>query len=127
MTRLATFAAKWISSSRSAPLGRVVAPEGVSNGFSVLPKGRAGSATLFRLQLVPVWEGPVDSEMNAVMAKLANEGIRVDIDASNENGEVVIAELPNGDRYKFARGSLFKLMAQGKLNVAGILEAGTKG
>lgn len=69
----------------------------------------------------------MDSDMNAVMAKLANEGIRVDIDASNENGEVVIAELPNGDRYKFARGRLFKLMAQGKLNVAGILEAGTKG
>lgn len=64
--------------------------------------------------------------MNAVMAKLADQGIRVDLDPSKKDGEVFIAELPNGVRCKFLRWRLLKLMADGKLNVAGILEATTR-
>jgi hypothetical protein len=64
--------------------------------------------------------------MNAVMARLANQGIRIDIDTSNKSGEVFIAELPNGDRYRLARARLLKLMEDGKLDVMGILEAGRK-
>jgi hypothetical protein len=68
----------------------------------------------------------VDSDMNAIMARLANQGIRIDIDASTKSGEVFIAELPNGDRYRLVRARLLKLMEDGKLNVMGILEAGRK-
>jgi hypothetical protein len=60
------------------------------------------------------------------MARLANQGIRIDIDASNKSGEVFIAELPNGDRYRLVRVRLLRLMEEGKLNVMGILEAGRK-
>jgi len=61
--------------------------------------------------------------MNAVMARLANQGVRVDIERSEENGEVFIAELPNGVRCRFPRARLLKLMADGKLNIEGIVEA----
>jgi hypothetical protein len=64
--------------------------------------------------------------MNAVMARLANEGVRVDLDRSEKGGEVFIAELPNGIRYKFARSRLLKLMADGELNIPGIVEAGIR-
>jgi hypothetical protein len=62
--------------------------------------------------------------MNAVMARLANQGIRIEIDTSNKSGEVFIAELPNGDIYRLVRARLLKLMEDGKLDVMGILEAG---
>lgn len=68
----------------------------------------------------------MDRDMNAIMARLANQGVRIDIDRSYKNDEVFIAELPNGDCYRFLRARLLKLMAEGKLNVAGIVEAGTK-
>jgi hypothetical protein len=68
----------------------------------------------------------MDSEMNAVMAKLANEGVRVDLDRSDKREDVFITELPNGNRCKFLRSRLLKLMADEKLNVAGIVEAGTR-
>jgi hypothetical protein len=64
--------------------------------------------------------------MNAVMAQLANEGVRVDLDRSHKSGDVFIAELPNGVRFKLPRTRLLKLMADGKLNITGILEAVAK-
>jgi hypothetical protein len=64
--------------------------------------------------------------MNAIMARLANQGIRIEIDASNKSGEVFIAELPNGDRYGLVRPRLLKLMEAGKLDIAGILEVGRR-
>lgn len=68
----------------------------------------------------------MDSDMNAIMARLANAGVRVDLDRSEKGGEVFIAELPNGVRYKFLRARLLKLMADGELTVPGIVEAGMK-
>ncbi len=64
--------------------------------------------------------------MNKVMARLANEGVRIDIDAANKSGDVFIAELPNGDRYRFVRARLLQMMDDGKLNVLGIVEVGRK-
>ena len=68
----------------------------------------------------------MDSEMNTVMARLANEGVRVDLDTSDKRGDVFIAELPNGVRFKLPRNRLLKLMSDGKLNITGILEAVAK-
>ena len=66
------------------------------------------------------------TEIDTAIARLATEGVRIDLDKSNRNGDVFIAELPSGERCKLVGARLLKLMDEGKLNVAGILETRMK-
>jgi hypothetical protein len=63
----------------------------------------------------------MDRELLQAMARLAKQGIRVDVHP-NGSADVLIAELPNGNRYEVPASGLVKLRNEGKLNAGGILE-----
>ncbi len=62
--------------------------------------------------------------MMKVAAKLANAGIRLDVQEPNTKTEVFIAELPNGSQYLLSRSGLFQLRDEGKLSIPGIESSG---
>jgi hypothetical protein len=68
----------------------------------------------------------MDSEVLNAMAKLTIVGIRVDLFQRDKHADLFIAELPNGDKYELLGAGLRRLQDEGKLSVAGVMEAGTK-
>ena len=66
----------------------------------------------------------MEQQLFNIMSQLANEGIRVDVLHPDWETEIFVAELQNGKQYQFSRAGLMKLRDEGKLNIAGIEEAG---
>ena len=64
----------------------------------------------------------MDEEVADAIAELKGQGIAVAVDPSDQNANVYIATVPNGEKYKFQAAGLLDLKRKGKLNLEGLQE-----